>query len=358
MDLRSGVISLADWMAVKSGAAQSLRLNYSGRGAALMFHRLQPAPRQELYHHIFFSEGGLIALLKHFLRSGVDVVDINEALRRLVSRDTRYFVVLTFDDGYRDNYTNVLPILREFGLPFTVFICSAVIERTLDYWWGGLLELFKSRDEVFLEPMGIRFRLRNRHDRESAFHRASSWVEADVASRSAQLASTFRRYGVSPTDLLDQDAMTERELRLLSESPYVTIGGHGSTHRPLAALTEPEVEWELAGNREHLERITGQPVEHFAYPHGDRAACDWRDAELVRRAGYRSAFTTRIGNLFPEHAVEPFMLPRGSMNPRREEAYHADAQFAGVHRFLKSRAGSPVNPETLPLSSKAQPVKP
>ena len=89
-----------------------------------MFHRIHPCPERHLYHDNYFSECGLIALLEHCLRFGVDVVDIDEALRRLRGNSQRYFVILTFDDGYRDNYTRLRPIMNRFGLPFTVFVCS------------------------------------------------------------------------------------------------------------------------------------------------------------------------------------------------------------------------------------------
>jgi peptidoglycan/xylan/chitin deacetylase (PgdA/CDA1 family) len=316
-----------------------------------MFHRVHPCPERHLYHDNYFSECGLIALLEHCLRSGVDVVDIDEALRRLREDSPRYFVILTFDDGYRDNYTRVRPIMNRFGLPFTVFVCSSIIERTFDYWWGGLVELFKSCDDVDLEPMNVSFRLRNQKERETALHRVIKWVDEDVAIRSGELRETFRRYGVSPSDLLDQDAMTRREVQTLSEDPLATIGGHGFSHRPLAALTETDAKREIVLNREHLEKITGQQVIHFAYPFGGQAACNWREAELVRSAGYRTAFTTRIGNLFPQHSTDPYMLPRGAMHPRRGETYHAEAQFAGVHRFLKSRGGEPIHADTLPRNS-------
>lgn len=348
MNLRSNAISIVDWLSVKSGAVLFLRGSYSGRGAALTFHRLHPSPREQLFDGLCFSEAGLIALLEHCLRSGIDVVDINEALRRLQTNDRRYFVLLTFDDGYRDNYSRVLPIMSRFGLPFTVFVCTSIIERTLDYWWGGLFDLFSRHDEVEIEPMAMRFTLRHSRDKQAALRKVTGWVGENVALRSAELAPTFRRYGVVPADLLDQDAMTEEELCSLSESPLATIGGHGVTHRPLAALSEAEAAREIIDNRAYLEQVTGQKVEHFAYPFGDSSACNWREAELVRSAGYVSAFTTRTGNLFPQHSTLPFMLPRGGMDPLREGVYHTEAMFAGVHRFLKSGGGPPIDPETLP----------
>jgi peptidoglycan/xylan/chitin deacetylase (PgdA/CDA1 family) len=313
-----------------------------------MFHRLHPNPQQRLNHDNYFSERGLIVLLEYCLRTGIDIVNINEAVRRLRDCDERFFVVLTFDDGYRDNYTSVLPILNKFAVPFTVFVCSSIIERTFDYWWGGLISLFRSHDEVDIEAMEACFTLNNDREREAALNRVTSWVKEHVELRSAQLKETFLHYGISPADLLDQDAMTEDELRRLSESSLVTVGGHGLSHRPLASLSVSEARHEIEANRVHLERVTGQPVVHFAYPFGDSAACNWREADLVRQAGYQSAFTTRTGNLFSQHAAVPFMLPRNAMHPRHEEVYHAEAKFAGVHRFIQSAGGPPVHPDTIP----------
>ena len=346
-ELRSAAISLADWLAVRSGAACGIRRFYGGWGSAMMFHRLLPDPDQVLGQDICFSRRDLTAMLRFCSARGIDVVDIDEALRRLREGDRRYFLVLTFDDGYRDNLRYVLPVMETFGLPFTVFVCSGMIERSLDYWWGGLVELFERNDVVEIAAMQRRFRVRSLRERRRALRAATRWFEADVAKRTPQLAATFRRYGISPEARLDRDALSADELRALAHNPLVTIGGHGVSHRPLAALSDPEVQQEIATNRQLLQRLAQREVAHFAYPHGCPATCGWREARLVERAGYRSAFTTRRGNLFPAHAADPFMLPRGAMNPRRPQVFHAEAQLAGVHRFLESRGRGPVHPDTL-----------
>jgi peptidoglycan/xylan/chitin deacetylase (PgdA/CDA1 family) len=196
--------------------------------------------------------------------------------------------------------------------------------------------------------MDRRFHLNGDRDRQLALFDATRWVEGDVASRAPELVRTFARYGVDPERILDRHALTEAELIRLAESRVVTIGGHGRTHRPIASLPYEVAEKEISGNRQYLERLIGRDIRHFAYPHGDSAACTWRDAKIVRRSGYRSALTTRRGNLFACHSKEPFMLPRGAMNPRREHVCHVDAQLAGLHRLLESRAGDPVHPDTVP----------
>lgn len=346
-ELRSALISLLDWAAVRSGLARGIGRTHGGHGAVFMFHRLLPDPDRVLRQDICFSRDGLVALLRFCRDEGIDVVDIDEALRRLRDGHPRRFLVLTFDDGYRDNLHHLLPVMEDFGLPFTVFVSSGMIERSVDYWWGGLLELFRTRDEVEIAPMQRRFRHSRPRQRQRGLRAVTRWVEADVAGRAAELARTFRRYGISPEARLERDALSREDLRTLARHRLVTIGGHGASHRPLASLSPREAEAEITADRRFLQTLTDREVAHFAYPHGCAASCGWREARLVETAGYRSAFTTRRGNLFPAHAARPFMLPRGAMNPRRPGVFHAEAQLAGVHRFVEAPGRGPIHPDTL-----------
>ena len=43
-------------------------------------------------------------------------------------------VMFTFDDGWKDNYTNALPVMRARGIPATVFVCPGLVGRTLPFW--------------------------------------------------------------------------------------------------------------------------------------------------------------------------------------------------------------------------------
>ena len=348
MNLTSTAISVADWVAVRSRMTHIVQPHYSGCGSALTFHSICSHPRERLYDENCFSYQALMELLQQFSRAGVSVVSVEEALRRLREYDKRYFVVLTFDDGYRDTYTQVWPALRRLNIPFTIFVCTSFVNRTNDYWWGALLALFQFQDVVDIDAMGKRFILRNQRDREVGVRQVMHWVKEDLAIRSKSLMPSFNRYDISPEALLDRDALSEDEIRSMAESSVVTIGGHGTTHLPLATLPAEQARREVADNRTFLQTISQQEVAHFAYPFGDSSACTWAEADLVRKAGYKSAFTTRIGNIFPEHLNAPFMLPRNSVHPRRPGAFHAVAQLAGVHRFLQGRGGSPVHPDTVP----------
>ncbi|MEF2073926.1 polysaccharide deacetylase family protein [Consotaella aegiceratis] len=349
MNLRSNAIALADWLAVRSGAAHLLHRTHGGLGCAFMFHSVVRSTEEWLHQDIRFPERALDDLLTLCRRQGIDIVNTDEALLRLRNRVPAPFVVFTFDDGYRDNLQRVLPLFERHGAKFSVFVTTGMIDRTLDYWWGGLLDLVKRHETIDAAPLGLRLSTRTHREKERALRRLTRWVEADVDARTPTLASLFRQYGVSATDRLNDDALSFEELRQLARSPLVTIGGHTVTHRPLATLNDAEAVRDIGENRRFLEEAIDREVAHFAFPHGDAAACSPRTAALLKAEGFRSGYSTRKGSLFPEHAAAPFLLPRGAMNPRRADVVHFQAQLAGLHRWLVDPAGSPFDPETISI---------
>jgi peptidoglycan/xylan/chitin deacetylase (PgdA/CDA1 family) len=116
-------------------------------------------------------------------------------------------VVVTFDDGYRDNLVHALPVLRQHGIPATIFVTAEFCDQTL------------------------------RHP----------------------------RYPDPPARLhLDWD-----EVRALARDPLVTIGSHSLTHPHLSRLDEQRARAEIGESRARIAAEIGRPVELFCYPSGD-----------------------------------------------------------------------------------------
>lgn len=350
MNFRSDAIAMIDRIAVRSGVNGMVSRRYGGAGCAIMLHSLVPSAADYLYQDIRFPRDALERMLVFCRRHDIDILDIDEALDRL-GNGGKPFVVFTFDDGYLDNLEIALPLFRQYGAKLTVFVTTGMITRSIDYWWGGLLDVVKRQDVVDAEPLGLSLASRTIAEKQSALQRLTRWVEANVAERSPQLAGLFTRYGTCVRDLVDQEALSVRQLRELASSPLVTIGGHTVSHSCLASLSAEEAVREIVENRSFLEESIDQEVAHFAYPHGDTSACGPRDAALLKANGFRSGFSTRKGGLFPTHQASPFMLPRGSMNPRRSSIPHFRAQLSGLHRCLVSRCRTAIEPSTLHIPS-------
>jgi peptidoglycan/xylan/chitin deacetylase (PgdA/CDA1 family) len=168
---------------------------------------------------------------------------------------------------------------------------------------------------------------------EAAVHRNFDLLPA---LRSAIQASDIR-IGA----LVEREALSEQQLRTLSRHPLATIGGHTTLHVNLASATADTARAEMAQNRDFLEKLTGRPVLHFAYPFGHAGACGEREAEISRSVGFRTSVTTRPGMLFPAHRDYLHALPRICLE-WRDNASTLHCKLNGFSRVINSRLGSPV----------------
>ena len=263
-----------------------------------MWHSVVRRPIDYLNQDIRCSVAYLDAVLRTCRKHGISVVDMDEALERLIQPAAGRFVVMTFDDGYRDNVTAALPIFERYNLPLVVYPAVGLITRQAFYWWGGLVELLKRSDSVDIEGLG-RFETRSLIEKRRSLAAINRWVEGDVTQRCEALRGTFETQRIDLPDLMARDTMSAEELKSLARHPLVSIGSHTFSHTYLRPLTDAIASDEIAGSKKWLEDLTQQPVDHFSYPHGDARACGTREATMVQRAGYRTAVSTRRGKSFP-----------------------------------------------------------
>jgi peptidoglycan/xylan/chitin deacetylase (PgdA/CDA1 family) len=174
----------------------------------------QPDGVRILAYHRVSAERDVLAVhpstlrrqLEHLLASPAQVVTLDAALDLLEEPVHGRYVAVTFDDGYRDTLEVAAPILRELGVPATVFLPTGVLDGTAAYDW-------------------------------------------------------YRRRPAPP-------AMTWDEVTALRRDGLIGVGSHSRTHPCLPALPEARVREELARSKARIERHTGAPVSSFCYPAG------------------------------------------------------------------------------------------
>jgi peptidoglycan/xylan/chitin deacetylase (PgdA/CDA1 family) len=233
--------------------------------------------------------------------------------------------VVTFDDGYRDNYTIALPILEELGVPAIFFIPTLMIERRRLGWWDLIAYFLKRAPRTSIDfdgrllPAGYRC--------DEAIDYLHGLMKTEPAGRTADLLERLSTAcGVPFPSHAEQDAelMTWDQIRDAG-ARGMTIGSHTHSHRVLRTLDRAGIDDELGISKGVLEREIGWPVRTLAYPVGGYAHFDDRARESARRAGYRLAFSFNTG-VQRLRDLEPFDVRR--LSPGRELG-----RFAAIATF-------------------------
>lgn len=299
-----------------------------------MLHRVVPAGRTILNPRYMVDAQMLDDALWLTRQMGWEIVTLDEVHRRMRERDFSrgLFACFTSDDGYLDNLTVALPVFRRHGAPFAVYPCTSAIDRTLLYWWGALEEVVLGNDSIELpeEIPGVprTLQCRTLEEKENAL---GVLDEACHRHGPAMAAPLWRRYRVDPEALLDRDALSVEQVRELAADPLVTIGAHSVTHRRLSQLSLEDCRRELVDSRQELQQMLDAPINHLAYPFGGPDACGVREFELAAQLGFKTAVTTRRGNLFESHGEHLTALPRRNAAVNRMQ--HRNA-LNGMDSFL------------------------
>lgn len=244
----------------------------------------------------------------HPMRLG-DVVAALDAEERLPA-DT---VVVTFDDGYDDNYHVAYPILRELGVPATFFVSTGLVDSGQPFAFDWLVYMILrtpvasiSLPELALELPTPAGRTARRALAAEVLYRLK---ELDDATQLALIERLEHEWQM-PRDVASREChpMNWQQLREMQAAGF-EIGSHGVLHRMLSKLSKPELEIELRDSKTTLELELGNRATLLAYPVGGDRAFDARVMAATQAAGYELACSYICGTN-PQPIINRYALYR------------------------------------------------
>jgi hypothetical protein len=261
-----------------------------------------------------------------YIKNNFQVISIDRACELILSdKDLpRNYIVLTFDDGFRNFLSNALPILKKNRMPSVLYVpIDPVINKkliwsdelylTLYTYYSDSINLINS----IAGCSGSDFKGKKESELE---HAINCLQELPVDIRRDKLDSFYstlnRPLNIDTIKASPFTLLSTEELKELSKENMVTIGSHADSHEPLTSLAVEDMSVEVSRSREYLEKLTGRKVEHFCYPAG---FYDDRVVKAVKNAGYKSAVLARE---IPVDEKDLFQIPRPGIG-----AFDSDAFF-------------------------------
>ena len=232
------------------------------RLSILMYHRIGKPDFEE--RSLYVSEANFERQVEYLLRRH-RVLSFENAVE-LVARGALpkgNSVVLTFDDGYRDNYEKAFPVLKKRGCPATIFVATEPLESGEALWpnrlysWCATTKASELRLGVDgSEKNPLLLMLRTARQRRGAFYKIKSLlIRRDPLARDKRMREIAADLGFNADDdpFSRASMLTWEHLREMSAAG-IGIGGHTMTHPSLPTLNSEECARASSLNRKNSSR--------------------------------------------------------------------------------------------------------
>ena len=292
-----------------TGCARMLRAARPWNGVLIWnYHRIGDAASSLFDPHLFSATAESFDRQVAFLKQNFDVIGLND-LEQALHQPRGQFVMLTFDDGYRDNFELAFPILKSHGVSATFFIATGFLDRPRMPVWDELAWMLRTTSVKSLA--------------------ANEWLPTSVCladqpfrrllavykSLGTELTEMYLDFladalgtGRCPESLASDQWMTWDMLRKM-QAGGMTFGGHTVNHLILSNATADQQDWEVGECQRRLIDELGRPIDAFSYPNGKRGDFNEFTRAALRSHAYRWAFSYSGGHCPPGHQ-DHFDLPR------------------------------------------------
>ncbi len=286
---------------------------FSGAITLFMLHRVDYLEEHKLFSNemLKVSPQFLDDFIINLKSNGYDFITLDDVYKILLEgKKVKKKIVLTLDDGYKDNYEIAYPIFKKHNIPFTIYLTTSFPEKTAILWWYILEDLIVGKDIIELSD-GRVFECRTKEKKEELFFKLRAIIltlKKEIFLDS--LEKLFSHYAIDWVAKTEELCLNWDEIIELSKDDLCMIAGHTKNHLAFNQLSEDEIIDEIMDANKMIEEKTGKKIEHIAYPFGRRHEVNQREFTIVKKLAFKTATTIRRGPIYREHKNHLMCLPR------------------------------------------------
>ncbi|GFE85456.1 polysaccharide deacetylase family protein [Steroidobacter agaridevorans] len=293
-----------------------------GQFVILMYHRVLPDgdPYIPYIQPGMYVRASSFEKQLEFLTDAYQIVSLQEMLELIETgraSSERQYCVITFDDGWRDNYQYAFPLLKKFSAPATIFLTASFVGTHRLFWHEKVSKLFYLARSSGKQPAPSAHEsdaagsllMRHLFSAEGTATAVDTAIEGLKSLPVAQIEEVVERVaarlGISFEN--ERTMLSWEEIREMGKSG-ISFGSHTCEHRILTQIDLATAAEEITGSMTQLRSrepdLNYVPV--FCYPNG---RYNEQIRSLVIEAGYSAAVTTKLGRQSRE-LTDPFAIAR------------------------------------------------
>lgn len=254
-----------------------------------------------------------------FLKENYNIITVSDLTDAISNRKKLppYSALITFDDGFENNYDLAFPILQELRLPASIFLTVDYIGTKNLLWFDELFLILRQAVKCNIDPRKISHSLSNTcYSLEmGTLYRIVSqqYKKMTNAERVRKISDLKKLVDICYDPLHDQfKLLSWEQVREMKSSGLVEFGVHTATHRILSGLSDTEFEAEIIKPKKTLESKLSCEMTSFCYPNGTPDVDFYSThEEFLASNGYLCSFSTQE-KLNPD-GYNPYRLCRMSI---------------------------------------------
>jgi peptidoglycan/xylan/chitin deacetylase (PgdA/CDA1 family) len=285
------------------------------KGATILCYHGVDLHEDKRFNMRFFSQK---TLERHFyyLRKHTNIISVKDYYEGNFDSN-KLNVAITFDDGYRNNFTYLKPLVEQYQLPVSIYI-TGLNQTDFPFLWADFADLVlyftkrksfnlgndefvKNERGLFLNDDGTSLKLKIKE--------VGNWGYKEEFFKLFE--SEFNEIQKKP-ELVDYwQIMSDEEIQSCSKSPFISIGSHSFYHNNLDNISISDAKQELIKSKNYLENLTQQPIAELAYPDGAYTE------ELAFCANMELGFSKQLALTFrfEDDCTRPYMRSRTGLYP-------------------------------------------
>lgn len=203
-------------------------------------------------------------------------------------------VILTFDDGYADNFLEAIPILESLNKQSLFYILTRLLNTDTEIWWDQLEKIFflnnNLPEELEIEIKGTIYNhtVKNESEIKSVYNLIHRHLKySSLEEQKKIMNNLFHWSNVNKEGRESHRFLSFYELKNMAKSKSAIIGAHTDTHSPLVTLAYAEQYKDIKKSKDVLESIIGKKVEHFSYPFGLKKDYNKKSIKICKQLGFK-----------------------------------------------------------------------
>jgi len=253
----------------------------------------------------------------NFVKANYTAISMTEFISSLESNKQlpKNPILITFDDGFDDNYFNAYPILKKLDIPATFFVTTDYIGKQDTIWYERLAYFFNNTkaNNIVIDELSLKLEV-TETNRFACYQDLIESLKLNKDDlRKSILNSLYNKYGdpylnISTKEKCLSQFMTWEHLNELSQN-NITIDSHSHTHPILSMLSQKQLSFELSESKKLIEERLKNRVKSIAYPVGQENSISTAVRNEAMKQQYAIGFSF-ISGMCDLNSIDKFNIKR------------------------------------------------